>query len=192
MRPSLSEGSTVNVWNDIGEKRAAYRSAAENWVGKAVEAGCNPYMRQEPLSSEGLAGEWLLAVSAAGISNPLYPGRIPDDLLDEVFHILGQHGRIQHAQGLRPWHGNVLLDDTSPRALLFRTKLIREALSLSCDDFYGIMGLPNWVNQDNEGGQIEFSDPDDELLQSICLHYDVPEEWLTCGAAEEIVACPPA
>jgi hypothetical protein len=189
MRPSIFEGSTTYVRGQISVKRVTYRGFAEAWVDEAIVAGCDPHMRQEPLSSDGLAGEWLLVVSAAGLSNPFYPGSVPDEFLDEVFLILGRRGRIDHAQGLRPWHGNVLLDNISSRALLFRMKLIREALHLGCDEFYGNTGFPAGAAEAIESGRLEFEDRYQKMPQAVCLHYDVPEEWLTCGAAEEMELC---
>ena len=63
-------------------------------------------MRREPLSSDGLAGEWLLVTSKAGLNHPLYPGTLPNELLDEVFIVLARLGRVQHHAELKAWHGN--------------------------------------------------------------------------------------
>ena len=71
MHHSSSEGSALCVQRGGAAKRLAYRGFAETWVEKAIAADCYPHMRQEPLSSQELAGEWLLVVSAAGLANPL-------------------------------------------------------------------------------------------------------------------------
>jgi hypothetical protein len=103
---------------------------AETWVQAAIAAECDPFMQQESLSRDGLAGEWLLVTSKAGLNNALYPGALPEDLLDEVFMVLARLGRVKHDPVLKPWHGNVLPDDSSPRALALRMKLARDSLAL--------------------------------------------------------------
>jgi hypothetical protein len=143
-------------------------------------------MRQEPLSSGDLAGEWLLVVSTAGLDHPQYPGRLPERFLNEVFQVLGFLSRVKPDAYLRPWHGNVLLDDGSPRALAFRVKLIREALHMHFEEFYGALGIRAVVGEALECGYIAFARPDQQMLQAIAWRHDVPEEWLTFGAAEEI------
>jgi len=60
----------------IGTKALVGDGLAETWVQAAIAAGCNPHMRQEPLSRDGLAGEWLLFVSKTGLNHPLYPGEL--------------------------------------------------------------------------------------------------------------------
>ena len=121
----------------IGVKTLAGDRLAETWVQAATAARCDPHMRQEPLSNNGLAGEWLLVVAKGGLSHPLYPGQLADELLDEVFLVLGRLGRIIHDDTLKPWHGNVWPDDSSARALAFRVRLAREALALDRSHFYG-------------------------------------------------------
>ena len=74
---------------------------AEIWVQAAIAVGCDPHMRQEPLSNDGLAGEWLMVVSKAGLGHPIYPGTLPDELLDEVFLILARLGRVIHDSTLK-------------------------------------------------------------------------------------------
>jgi hypothetical protein len=162
-----------------------YRSFAEVWVERAIAAGCNPNMRQQSLASED-AGEWLLVIFAAGLSHPLYPGRLPVRFLDDVFLILSRLGRIEHNRNLKPWHGNVLLDNASSRAVALRLKLIRHALHMDYARFYGAVGIAAKVGEALESGRVAFLEPDVEMLKAVCLHYDAPEEWLTHGSAEEI------
>ena len=67
------------------DKKLTRPSLAENWVHQAIAAGCDPFMQQEPLSSDGSAGEWLLVVSTAGRISPLNPGKLPNGPFDDVF-----------------------------------------------------------------------------------------------------------
>ena len=53
----------------MGAKALAGDRLAETWVQAAIAAGCDPHMRQQPLSSDGLAGEWVLVVSKAGLKS---------------------------------------------------------------------------------------------------------------------------
>lgn len=143
-------------------------------------------MRQESLLSHGLAGEWLLITSKAGVNPPIYPGALPDELLDEVFIVLARLGRIVHDTELKTWHGNVLPDDSSARALAFRMKLAREALGMNCKHFYGACGINPKAGESLEAGHVSFATPDHEMLQEVCSYHDIPEEWLMLGNAEDI------
>ena len=168
--------------------RLANHCLAEIWVGQAITAGCDPFMQQEPLGSDGYAGEWLLVLSVTGRASPLYPGKLPEGLLDEVFIVLGQLGRLTHDPHLRPWHGNVLLDDSSARAIAFRIRLVREALSMSSGLFYVRCGINPKVGEAFEAGYLSSLSPDQEMLHVISAHYGIPEDWLMQGGAEEIEA----
>ena len=169
-------------------KNLPLHSLTEAWVRQAIAAGCDPFMQQEPLSSEGLAGEWVLVLSLAGLKSPFYAGQLPDELLDEVFVVLSRLERVTHDPYLRPWHGNVLLDVTSSRALAFRIKLVRDALGMDGRRFYGACGIDPIVGDAIEAGFLSFLSPGHELLQKIAAHHDIPEEWLANGTAEEIEA----
>jgi len=168
----------------IGEK--AGDRLAEIWVQAAIAAGCDPHMRQEPLSSDGLAGEWLLVVSKAGLNHPIYPGTLPDELLDEVFLILSRLGRVIHDRALKAWHGNVCPDDSSARAIAFRVRLAREALGLDRRHFYGSCGLNPKAGEALEAAHVFFASPDHDMLHELCVYHDIPEEWLMLGNAEDI------
>ena len=170
----------------IGVKTLAADRVAEIWVQAAIAAGCDPRMRQKPLSSEGLAGEWLLVTSKAGLSHSLYPGALPDELLDEVFNVLAKLGRVQHDAELKAWHGNVLPDDSSARALAFRVKLAREALGIERRHFYGACGINPKAGEALEAGHVSFATPDHEMLYDVCSYHNIPEEWLMLGNAEDI------
>ena len=170
----------------ISVTKQASDSAAEIWVQAAIAAGCDPHMRQEPLSSDGLAGEWLVVVSKAGLNHSLYPGALPDELLDEVFIVLARLGRVRCDAELKAWHGNVLPDDSSARALAFRMKLAREALGIKRRHFYGACGINPKAGEAFEAGHGSFASPDHEMLHDVCSYHNIPEEWLMLGNAEDI------
>ena len=172
--------SVIDVKALAGDRRA------EIWIQAAIGAGCDPHMRQEPLSSDGLAGEWLLVTSKAGFNHPLYPGALANELLDEVFIVLAKLGRVQHDAELKAWHGNALPDDSSPRALAFRIKLAREALGIDRRLFYGACSLNPKAGEALEAGHVSFATPDQEMLHDVCSYYTIPEEWLMLGHAEDI------
>ncbi len=168
--------------------RLANHCLAETWVRQAIAAGCDPFMQQEPLMSDGYAGEWLLVLSVTGHASSVYPGKLPEGLLDEVFMVLALLGRLTYDQHLRPWHGAVLLDDSSARAIVFRIRLVREALSMNVGRFYARCGIDPKVGEAIEDGYLSLLSPDQEMLQVICVRYDIPDDWITQGAAEEIEA----
>ena len=170
----------------ISVEKPAGDNTAEIWVQAAIAAGSDPLMRQEPLSSDGLAGEWLLVTSKAGLNHPLYPGTLPDEHLDEVFIVLAKLGRIVHDAELKAWHGNVLPDDSSARALAFRVKLAREALGINRRHFYGACGLNPKAGEALEAGHVSFASADHEMLHEVCGYHNIPEEWLMLGNAEDI------
>ena len=170
--------------NPVGAR--AEDRLAEVWVQAAIAAGCDPHMRQEPLSSAELAGEWLMVVSKAGLNHPIYPGTLPDELLDEVFIVLARLGRVLHDSTLKAWHGNVWPDDSSARAIAFRVRLAREALALDRRHFYGACGLNPKAGEALEGAHVSFACADHEMLHELCAYHDVPEEWLMLGNAEDI------
>lgn len=185
--PELN-GALIPSLQSGGGGRLANHCLAETWVRQAIVAGCNPYMQQEPLASDDWAGEWLVVISFAGRASPLYPGTLPNELLDDVFMVLARLGRVTHDQYLKPWHGNVLLDDSSSRSIVFRLLLVRESLSLGVARFYGACGIDPKVGQAMEAGYFSLLVPDQATLQAICTRYDIPEEWVTQGTAEEIEA----
>ena len=133
-----------------------------------------------------LAGEWLLVTSKAGLSHSFYPGALPDELLDEVFIVLARIGRVQPDAELKVWHGNVLPEDSSARALAFRVKLAREALGIDRRHFYGVCGINPKAGEALEAGHVSFATPDHEMLHDVCSYHDIPEEWLMLGNADDI------
>ena len=188
-KSSAAAGAIICSFRSVGPisvEKPAGDNAAEIWVQAAIDAGCDPHMRQEPLSSDELAGEWLLITSKAGRDNPLYPGTLPDEFLDEVFIVLARLGRVQHDGVLQPWHGNVLPDDSSARALALRVKLARDALAMDHGLFYGACGLNPKAGEAPEAGHVSFATPDHEMLHNVCGYHTIPEEWLMLGNAEDI------
>ncbi len=173
--------------NTCGRKRVR-SDVAIAWVEQAIAAGCDPLMRQEPLSSGEQAGEWLLATSKNAAAHPHFPGQPADEYFDEVFVILARLGRLRHDAELRPWHGNVLPEDSSPRAVALRIKLAREVLGLGEEAFYGACRLNLNAGRALEEGHRAFASIDHEMLPLICAQHDIPEGWVMSGMAEEIEA----
>jgi hypothetical protein len=169
-------------------KTLAANRLAETWVQSAIAAGCDPHMRQESLSSDGLAGEWLLVVAKAGLNHPLYPGELPEELLNEVFLLLTRFGRVIHDGELKVWHGSVWPDDCSPRALAFRIRLARGMLAMDRGLFYGACAFNPKAGEALEAGHVSFASPDHEMLHELCACHEIPEEWLMLGNAEDIEA----
>jgi hypothetical protein len=142
--------------------------------------------QMSPLRVAGLATARPFApVTKAGVNPPIYPGTLPDELLDEVFIVLARLGRVQHDIELKAWHGNVLPDDSSARALAFRVKLAREALGIDRRHFYGACGINPKAGEALEAGHVSFASPDHEM-QDVCSYHHIPEEWLMLGNAEDI------
>ncbi len=154
----------------------------------AIAAGYDPHMRQQPLSNDGLAGEWLLVVDNGGRNHPLYPGKLADELLDEVFLLLARLGRLIRDDTLKAWHGNVWPDDSSARALAFRMRLAREALGMDRGHFYGACGLNPKAGEALEAAHVSFASADHEMVDELCAYHGIPEEWLMLGNAEDIEA----
>ena len=185
---STANGALIESLTSTEGRRLANHCLAEAWVRQAIAAGCDPYMQQEPLMSGDSAGEWLLVLLVAGHASPLHPGRLPEGLLDEVFIVLARLGRLTHDDFLKPWHGIVLLDDSSARAIGVRIRLVREALYWNVGHFYTRCGIDPRVGEAIEDGYLSSLSPDQEMLRRICAHCDIPGEWITHGAAEDIEA----
>jgi hypothetical protein len=170
---------------DARGRKQVRSDVAIAWVEQAIAAGCDPFMRQEPLSSGEQAGEWLLATSKNAAA---HPGRPADEYFDEVFVILARLGRLRHDAELRPWHGNVLPEDSSPRAVALRIKLAREVLGLGEEAFYGACRMNLNAGRALEEGHRAFASIDHETLPLICAQHGIPEDWVMFGMAEEIEA----
>ena len=158
--------------------RMSCQVAARAWVEASKEAGLNPRIVQQSLSS-GDAGEWHITTSKANRASPGSRGQLPDDLWDEVFLILEASGDIIHDAKLKCWHGAVLLDDTSQAAVALRLRLARASLNLSVESFYATI-LPEICQTLSERG---FSE---DVLRKLCECHCIPEEWLTSGEPAEI------
>jgi hypothetical protein len=153
--------------------RVSREAAARAWVGAAKQAGLNPRIVQQSLSSDD-AGEWHITTLKGD-----HPGQIPDELWDEVFLILEAGGDVVHDTKLKCWHGAVLLDDASQFAIALRLRLARRALNLSAESFYA--PIPREVRETLcERG---FSEDD---LSKLCDCHGIPEEWLTSGEPAEL------
>lgn len=189
-RPAAAEAiiCAFQSINSGASKTEETRRLAEIWVQAAIIAGCNPHMRQEPLSSDGAAGEWVLVFAKAGRNHVLYPGGLPDDLFDEVFFVLVRLRRMIHDKVLKVWQGNVWPDDSSPRALGFRMRLAREALAMDRRFFYGLSGFNPKAGEAFEAGHGSFASPEREMPAELCVRHGIPEEWAMLGNAQEILA----
>jgi hypothetical protein len=68
----------------------ATKRAAREWVDQAIASGANPRMILEHPSKR-------LTVHTAveGVDWTVYPGRLPDHLLNDVFDILNSMGRVE-------------------------------------------------------------------------------------------------
>ena len=122
-------------------------------------------LRQEPLSSQELAGEWLLVVSAAGLGIPSIQEVCRTVFWMRCFLLLATSGASSTATAYGPGMSNVLLDDASSRALAFRLKLVREALNLDYESFYGIMGIHSGTGEAIESERLGYAAPDEEMLK---------------------------
>jgi hypothetical protein len=158
------------------------------WVEQAIASGCDPFIRQAPLSSGDHAGEWLLAISKGAALRSDFPGMPADEYFDEVFVILARLGRLCPDANLKPWHGNVLPDDSSPRGVGLRVKLARVALALDLANFYPASGVNAKTGQALEDGNRAFASIDNEILANICAFHSIPVDWVMFGSAEEIQA----
>ena len=79
--------------------------------------------------------------------------------------VLARLGRLTHDDFLKPWHGNVLLDDSSARAIGFRIRLFREALSWNVARFFVRCGIDPKVGEAIEDGYLSSLSPDEEMLR---------------------------
>ena len=150
----------------------AQRAAdARAWVEAARRAGLDPRIVQQPLSSPD-AGEWHIATVAPSTRLVL-----PEHLWDEVFMILVADSDFATQPSLDCWHGTVLLDDTSPRAIALRLWLAQKSLKLSLEDFHAPIA--------RDARQIWLLHSEIHLSR-LCLYHGIPEEWLTSGEPAEI------
>ena len=74
--------------------RMSREAAARAWVDAAKQAGLNPRVAQQSLSSDD-AGEWHIMTSNADQRLPGHPGQLPNELWDEAFLILEAEWRYR-------------------------------------------------------------------------------------------------
>jgi hypothetical protein len=171
-----------------GSRRQGRADVAIAWIEQAIAAGCDPVMQQHPISAQEHAGEWLLVSAKQRNMRWGNPGKLASEHFDEAFVILARLGRIHNDAVLKPWHGNVLLDDSAPRAVALRIRLAREALALDHNAFYGACAVNLKAGEALEEGNRLFASLDHEILHRICAYHDVPEDWVMFGMADEIEA----
>ncbi len=158
--------------------RMSREAAARAWVDDAKQAGLNPRVAQQSLSSDD-AGEWHIMTSNADQRLPGHPAQLPNELWDEAFLILEAEGDIAHDAKLKCWHGAVFLDDSGQPAIALRLRLARASLNLSAESFYAPIPPENRQTLCERG----FSEDD---LRKLCECHGIPEEWLTSGEPAEI------
>jgi hypothetical protein len=187
---SAAEALILNARSQshAASRRQGRADVAIAWIEQAIAAGCDPVMQQQPISAKDLPGEWLLVSLKQGNMRWGNPGKLASEHFDEAFVILARLGRIHTDAALKPWHGNVLLDDSAPRAVALRVRLVREALGLDHNNFYGACGINLKAGEALEEGNRLFASLDHEILHRICAHHDIPEDWVMFGMADEIEA----
>jgi hypothetical protein len=161
------------------------RLLAKTWVESAIAAKGDPFARQEPLSS-GDAGEWKIVIHKAALNLSLAPEALRDDLWDEAFIVLAGLGRVKFADEPKTWHGNLLLDNCSPEAIALRTLVVRLALKMDHEQFYGACAINLKAAHALEAGHPAFASPTYEALDKLCDCHDIPESWLRFGGAMEL------
>jgi hypothetical protein len=152
--------------------------AARQWVDAARKSGLKPLLVQQPLSSEE-AGEWLIRTSKADCGQIAGPGALPEELWDEVFMLLAASGDFVHQEALKCWHGAVLLDDGSDRAILTRLRLVQQRIRSD--------GCCIFAKAASEGYSLDNgANYSAESLKWLCDSFGIPESWLTSGEPGEI------
>jgi len=159
---------------------------AKTWVENAIAAGWDPFVRQEPLSSDD-SGEWKIVTYKTASSHSPCPGMF-EELWDEIFIILATMGRLKQDDDLELWHGDLLIDNCSSRALALRLRMARQALNLDHEQFYGSCGIDRTAAAAFEAGHPSFASLSSEYLDELCDRHDIPEAWLWFGTAMEIEA----
>ncbi|ADP72372.1 hypothetical protein Rvan_3176 [Rhodomicrobium vannielii ATCC 17100] len=168
----------------IAHARARERKA-RHWIEAAVAAGTDPHIQQQGMSSGELAGEWLLRMLKSADT----PGRtindLPESLWLETFIILESMGRIEFAERLMPWHGNLFPDDASPRAIALRARIARRVLNMELTQFYAPCGISIETALLLEKGSSSLREED---LDVLCEGHILSSDWLFSGQADEIEA----
>jgi hypothetical protein len=156
------------------------------WIKDAISSDCDPHMQQQGMLSEGLAGEWIFKVRNREARRNLVS--LSEHLWDEAFLILEAMGRIEFAAGLMPWHGNLLLDDSSSRAIALRLRIARRVLQIDPEVFYRSCGLESKAAAALEQGEAPSLERLFAALDAVSENYDIPSDWLLSGEACEIEA----
>jgi hypothetical protein len=168
-------------------KKKGRSDVAAAWVEQAINAGLDPIMRQEPLNGED-AGEWRLVTRKLDADHPRHPGALPVEHIDEVLVVLETLGRLRPDGEFKPWHGSILPDDSSPRAVALRVRLAREALLMDPNAFYRACGANPKAGNALEAGNGSFACIDNPMLADICAQHRIPAQWIMFGDADEIEA----
>ena len=157
--------------------------AAWRWVEAAIEAGLDPRLLQNPLQDRD-AGEWQIATKKVPGLHELAP--LPEGYFDEIVLILESLGRVTPDGVLKCWHGGVLIDDCSPRAIALRLRLARRCLKLIETDFFESWQVVPGLSADEPHAAHQLSHLLELAARQLGSKYGIPEEWLFSGTPEEI------
>jgi hypothetical protein len=155
--------------------------AAEAWVGGAIAADLNPRLVQRSLQCDD-AGEWFIVTDSVPSADL---GPLPAELWEEAFFILEERGEVYPDKALKTWHGTVLLDNCSPRAIELRLRLARRSLNISDEDFQDDLIWAS-IERDCQTNQPCLSVLSGASLAALSARFDLPEEWIISGTAVEI------
>ncbi|MBT3072166.1 hypothetical protein KKP04_15030 [Rhodomicrobium sp. Az07] len=170
---------------DLAQVRAQ-ELKARHWIEAAVAAGMDPHIQQQGMSSGELAGEWLLRKRKTARAQNTRIDELPDSLWLEAFIVLESLGRIEFAENLMPWHGNLFLDDASPRVVALRIRMARRVLNMEPAQFYGPLGISTAAALSLEMGSSPMRGEDFVNLDAICARHGLSSDWVLSGQADDI------
>jgi len=184
MTTDMFESNSFSVIDT--EQARAREQKARHWIEAAMLAGIDPHIQQQGMDSKDMAGEWLLRKLKTADSQHKSIDELPDDLWLEAFIILESMGRIEFAPNLMPWHGNLFLDDASPRVIALRLRMARRVLNANLAQFYGPCGVEAEAGHSLEKGLLPLSEKEFSYLDAICDEHGLPSDWLLSGQADDI------
>ncbi len=159
--------------------------AAQAWVEAAIAANLAPTLVQRPLGGDD-AGEWRIRTARRDSRAGEGPGALSQELFDEAVLVLEARGDVVPAPQLKSWHGTVLQDNCSPRAVALRLRLARRCLGLSEEAFYGRNPILASMAFDRSSDETFLGVISEFNLSELCRRHGVPEEWVYSGTPDEI------
>ncbi|MBJ7532818.1 hypothetical protein JDN40_01635 [Rhodomicrobium vannielii ATCC 17100] len=184
MTTDMFESSNYSI-ADLAQVRAQELNA-RHWIEAAVATGMDPHVQQQGMSSGELAGEWLLRMLKSADARGRTIDELPDNLWLDAFIILESMRRVEFAENLMPWHGNLFLDDASPRAIALRLRIARRVLNKGLAQFYGPCGIETQAGRSLETGLWPLSEKYFSYLDAICDGHGLSSDWLLSGQADDI------